>query len=462
MKKYNLKEIQAVSSTLDELAAAISQGEGNNLKEDTITDFFAEQKFSKKAMGWLSGYTHSKLQWVMKEYFEEILKAKKVKMSKLDYDSESQPVMADIECDLRKTFKVIDDASIFYILPDGKKIVVTISNDRDESTRHYMIYASSHDHNVAEQVTEQLTDIISKKWTELANEKNFYKGKKISCEGRFLDLSEVSWDDVIIPKKTLEVINNNVSNVLKDYEYLRKFSVPVKRGIILHGAPGTGKTQICRAIAKNAECSVLYALPKDFAPNRGGVQAVCNMAKDIAPCILIIEDIDWIAQDRHEGNAGFIIELMNALDGIESFGDIITVGTTNHQDEIESAVKNRPGRFDRIIKIGKPTEQNRVKMLKAFTKTYLLDKDVDIESLSGLLENLSGAHIKDFCITAALFAVREKSFTAKEENLLIKNSHFQNALIEIKNKDFSSYQQVQQSENKVMGFNRTPSVESLL
>lgn len=441
-EKPNLTKIKSVESTLDELAYALMTAENSSMREMEVERYFEGKNYDAKSMGYVSAYEHHKLQWVMKEFFEESLKFELLKMRSVSYEGEKPPVMMDVEHAPGKTFKAVEDALCYYSQKDEKgevaaKVIVAIHFDSHSCRYSYTIYSCGLDDSTS----------VSGKWHKLANEKNFYKGQKISCDCRFLELSDVSWEDVILPPKTLKVIQDNVTNVFEDAEYFKKFNIPLKRGIILQGDPGTGKTQICKAVAKTATCSVVYALPQDFSPNRGGVNAVCGIAKDLAPCILIIEDIDWVAQDRHEGNSGFVIQLMNQLDGLESFGDIITIGTTNHKSDIENAVKNRPGRFDRIISVGNPDLPCRVRMIEFFTRKNTL-KDVDVEKISKVLEGLSGAHIKDLCTTASMFAIRSRSFDETGEKLILTDAHFKSAIKEIKNKDFSSYQKVQNARNR--------------
>jgi len=419
--------------------------ESDGLEEIALVEFFGEngEKFSESHF--ISEYEHRKTQYAWKEFFES-RGYKFEKHVNFGYMDVSPPVMTDMEISDGVFMKIYKSATIFFTKGEEK---LAIRIHRSQESYSYSIHSSLE------------TNSIFRDLEKFSNEKNLYRGKKINCDCGFLKLQEITWDDVILPTELINVIRANVDELFTLRDRLKKYGLSVKRGLILHGDPGTGKTNVCRCLAKDSSFSVLYALPTDFSPQRGGVRRICKMAQDLAPCLLIIEDIDWIAQDRAVGNASFVMELMNQLDGIESFGDIITVGTTNALSTLEDAVKNRPGRFDRLIKVGKPDEDCRTRMIYTFTRNYVLSKDVDVKLLASVLDGLTGAHIRDLCITAALYAV--KSNSTEGEKLLLEKVHFESAVKEVKDKDYSSYMKLQGSK-AAFGFNaeQSPGISDFL
>lgn len=444
----NLKDIKLADATLHDFALAIMSAESESLKEVKLNEFFETSERHTSDGEYYDGYNHRKIQFVWEDFFKS-KGWKLVKSVSYGYLTEVPPIMMDIEVSNESFIKGYKEAVLYYINEDGKKLVVDI-NTSPRMGYYYSVHSTEKDSNILQQLSK------------LSSERNLYKSKKIDCDCRFLKLDDLNWDDVVLSEGIGEVIRSNINDLFSLRDKFKRFGLSVKRGIILHGPPGTGKTKICKCLAKDASYSVLYALPSDFNPNQGGIRRVCSMAKDLAPCLLIIEDIDWIAQSRFKGNSSFVMELMNQLDGIESFGDIITLGTTNCLDELEEAVKNRPGRFDRIIKIDKPTQEARKRMILCFTKNFILDKKIDIEKLSQNLDGLTGAHVNDLCTTAAMFAVRDDSI--KEDKLLLKNKHFKEAIKEVKNKDYSSYIELQSSQ-KGFGFsngNQTSTLDDFL
>ena len=215
----------------------------------------------------------------------------------------------------------------------------------------------------------------------------------------------------------------------------------------------TGKTLICKVLAKELPLSVLYVLPSHFnLPN--GVGRVCEMAQDLAPTLLILEDIDYIAKDREIVDDYRSIELMNKLDGIEEFGDIITIATTNLEEKLEKAIKNRPGRFDRVIKIGLPDKSCREIMLKRFTENFILDESVKIDSIICLTEGMSGAYIKNVCEMSAILAVdRDHMDNGK---IVIGQKDFEDVIKELNDEDLSSLDDFKKCTGKggIVGFGK--------
>lgn len=442
MSKIHLKD-----ATLAEFSQCLMAAEGDSFRDNYINNFFGSIEKTAVNSEVLSPYDHRKIQAVWQEFFKKEGWGL-IEQCDFSYTAKTSVVMFDIEISPDNYIKGYRSGCLFYE-KKGDKLCVQISKELGGREAYYYTITTS-------ETDSKLLQELKK----YASERNFYKGQKIDCKGNFLKLENVSWDDIILPEKTKEVIKSNIEENFALRETFKKFGLSVKRGIILHGVPGTGKTKVCKCLARDSGYSVLYALPSDF-PNAAAISRVCEIAKDLAPCLFIIEDIDWIASDRARGGASFVMELMNKLDGLESFGDIITVGTTNALGELENAIKNRPGRFDRVISVDKPDEDCRAKMLRKFTEKFSIAKTVSFEKLAKATDGLTGAHMNDLCLTAAIFAVKSSSFEG--EKLLLKKSHFDNAIKEIKDKDYSTYME-QQSKNKSIGFaqNGNPLLEDFL
>lgn len=445
--KYSLRNIKTVDSTLDEYAFALRTVDGDSLLEGEVRDFFAGP-YSSLSAGSVSAYNHNKMQWVMKDFFDS-LGFESERIVNYGYLDITPPQKMSIEHSPDEIFQGIKNATIYYVHKEdpSKKLVLTIRYfDMNNSYDYSMDFNFAH-------------DSIFQEWKSLAQEKNFYKGKKIDPQCRFLKLDDITWDDVILSDTKKQVVRSSIDELFQYTDKLKQFGIPIQRGVIFHGRPGTGKTQICRAVAKQVNCSVLYALPTDFQDDHRAVRRITEMAKDLAPCVLIIEDIDWIALDRDSGRAGFLMELMNQMDGIEAFGDIVTIGTTNRKDDLEDAVRNRPGRFDRLIEVDYPEHDQIVKMINKFSEGWDIST-VNIDKLAAKLEGLSGAHVRELCKTAAIDAI--KSDSIKGDRLILTNKSFKAAFDEVKHKDFASYMEIRSKNNNKnsFGFARDRSLTS--
>ncbi len=445
-----IKEKTLSTCNLEEFSFALKIADSEGLKETAVSEYFGTgDRYGVCESYTISEYEHRKTQYVWKEFFEKE-KFELVKESNFRFLDEGPAIITNLEISEGKFIKIYQRATLFYKKEDIK-IVVSI----EERQNGVYIYEFS-----ANKSINSLFEDLKK----FSNEKHLFRGKKIDCNCNFLKLENISWDDVFIEDECKNVIKSNVERIFTLSPKLKKHNLPIKRGLIIYGPPGTGKTQVCKCLSKDVKCSVLYALPSDFMRDAAGVRRVCKMAQDLAPCLLIIEDIDWVAQDRTANNAGFVMDLMNQLDGLESFGDIITIGTTNALTSIEEAMKNRPGRFDRTIKIGNPEPEQIRKMIFGFTKNFVLHEKLNIDSLCNSLEGLTGAHIKDICNMAAVFAIEEESMV--DDKILLKKSHFAKVITEVKNKDYSSFMKKQsQSENGPLGFaaaNKNKSISDFL
>jgi len=423
-------------ATLEQYTEALIRGNGLGNEVVWIKENFGKKDFTvvEEIMGM---YSHNICQFTMKTFFE--LEKKYTKINETFYDDSGEVAVTyeNLETDLGVFQKIYKHAMIIYT-KNKEKICVSI-NKFGPREIVYRIYSS------------QKNDSALQEWISYSHKNNMYKGKKIDADCKYLNLKDVTWDDLIIPKETQSLIRSRINEMFDLKEYLDINGIPLKGGLILAGEPGTGKTVLCKIIAKEINATVVYAMP-DHLNTSLDIKRVCEMAKDLAPCVLMIEDIDYIAEDRDQArNAGGVIELMNYLDGVQEFNNVITLATTNSQDKIESALKNRPGRFDRVVQISRPKEECRMRMFKNFSRKFKLKDDVNWDRLVEKTDKLSGAHVKDLVKTAAIHALRARSFD-KNKIAIVGMDHFTSALAEITNIDWSTVSKIQ-NKSKKMGFN---------
>ena len=248
-----------------------------------------------------------------------------------------------------------------------------------------------------------------------------------------IDLKNIySWDDIVLPNKIIKEIKTNVDNLFNNIDKYKNLGVKFKRGIILQGAPGTGKTMIGKILCHTAKCSFIWVTPR-FLTRSDHVAQVCTLARALSPTILFLEDIDLYGGNRNvSDNRGILGELMNQLDGLIENEYVVVIATTNNVEHVETALRNRPGRFDRVIEIPKPSPKERKRLLELYTKDYDAS-NVDFDSVVKHSKGYTGAHMKELVTAALIEAIDSDSKLGGK--ILLTNGQFDKNFDKVKNKD---------------------------
>ena len=233
-------------------------------------------------------------------------------------------------------------ASLAYEDGSGTRIAVHVTIDRPfgEDTDQSVIQLTSHaDHR--ERTIRKICEIES-----YAEEHNHLRGHKLDAKGRFILLEQVyEWDCIYADPKLLATIRRNTQGFLDRLDQYRKFHLPTRRGVLLHGKPGTGKTLIGKVLCCQLQQTFIWVRPGNVS-NTGRVTSVFEMARDISPSLLFFEDLDLFGSTRtHRSYSDMLLgELLNQLDGLRENDGIVVVATTNDLEAIEPALKDRPSR----------------------------------------------------------------------------------------------------------------------
>src|SRR5437016_8398503 len=232
----------------------------------------------------------------------------------------------------------------------------------------------------------------------------------------YVEVSETSWDDIggMIRAKT--TLTEGVEWPIRFPELYESAKIEAPRGVLLSGPPGTGKTLIARALANQCEASFISIkgpelLSKWVGEAEKGIREVFRHAKQAAPCIIFFDEIDSLAPrrsgdtDRNFSN-GVIAQLLTEMDGIEGREGVIVLAATNRSELIDPALL-RPGRFDLVVELDYPNEEERRAIFAVHTRGKAIAADVTLEELARLTEKRSGADIEAICRRASLLALRE-------------------------------------------------------
>jgi hypothetical protein len=265
---------------------------------------------------------------------------------------------------------------------------------------------------------EQIQAILAGIQT-LASERSVFRGqvisigsnvfglgpKEVSAPGRpmplnFLERPSVGRDQVVLPDDVLEAIERQVLGVGQHSGRLLASGQHLKRGVLLHGAPGTGKTHTVRyLLGQRPEATVIIISGQAL----GRIREACSAARSLQPAIIVVEDVDLIAEQRERGlgEHPLLFQLLNEMDGLDSGADVTFLLTTNRADLLEPALAARPGRVDLAAELPLPDADARRQLIRLYQGHLVLDlarpQDV-IERTEGV----TAAFLKELLRKAAL------------------------------------------------------------
>ncbi len=228
-------------------------------------------------------------------------------------------------------------------------------------------------------------------------------------------LPDVTYEDIGGLTEEVKKIREMVELPLKHPEIFDKLGIEPPRGVILHGPPGTGKTLLAKAVANETEAHFVLlngpeCMSKFYGESEKRIRDIFEDAEKNAPSIVFIDEIDAIAPKREEVQGEVerrvVSQLLTMMDGLKSRGRVVVIGATNRLNSIDPALR-RPGRFDREVSISVPDKNGRLNILKIHTRTMPLDKDVDLNSLSGKTHGFVGADLSALTKEAAMNVLRK-------------------------------------------------------
>ena len=244
-----------------------------------------------------------------------------------------------------------------------------------------------------------------------------YRGKVLSLEqgsdysGRggtvkVHRLAPVERSEVILPDKTLRLLERNVHDFIRQREGLRALGMAAKKGLLFYGPPGTGKTHTIRYLAGQLKGHTTLLIT---AEQVGLLDEYFQLARFLQPAIVVIEDVDLIARAREQMGSpceeSLLNRLLNEMDGLREDASVLFVLTTNRPDQLEAALASRPGRIDQAIEFPLPDADGRRKLLNLYARGLTLTDDV-VESIVRKTNRSSAAFIKELMRRSAQYQLQ--------------------------------------------------------
>lgn len=284
--------------------------------------------------------------------------------------------------------------------------------------------------------------------TVLCEQKNLSIIKKITADKKFnveqftiITKPDVTFQDIGGLEDQINEIQEVVELPLKKPELFQKLGISPPKGVLLHGEPGTGKTLLAKAVANASDATFIEVVGSELVQKFIGegaklIKEMFQLAREKAPTIVFIDEIDALASKRVEiGTSGerevqrTFMQLLSELDGFKPLGDVKIIAATNRKDILDPAIV-RPGRFDRLIHIGKPDESGAKRIFEIHTKGMTLDSTVDIDRVVSDLQEaeFTGAEIRNVCTEAGYLAIRD-------DRVSVSQSDFESSVQKIKQSD---------------------------
>jgi transitional endoplasmic reticulum ATPase len=239
-----------------------------------------------------------------------------------------------------------------------------------------------------------------------------------------VEVPNVKWTDVGGLEQVKQELKEAVEWPLKNSEVFSRLGITPPRGVLIYGAPGTGKTLLAKAVATESEANFILVkgpelLSKWVGESESAVRKIFEKARQTAPTIIFFDELDAMAHSRTRGsdshvNERVVNQLLTEMDGLQELSDVVILAATNRPDMLDTALL-RPGRFDRIVLTPVPDKKSREAIFKVHIKGMPLAKDVNLKKLVEKTNNFVGADIESVCKEAAIFALRDdlKSKTVK-------------------------------------------------
>ncbi|MDH4123293.1 MAG: CDC48 family AAA ATPase [Thermoplasmata archaeon] len=231
-----------------------------------------------------------------------------------------------------------------------------------------------------------------------------------------IESPNIHWEDIGGLDSVKQELQETIEWPLKFSKIYSHMKAKPPKGILLYGPPGTGKTLLAKAVATESQANFISVKGPEFLSKWVGesekaVRETFRKARQAAPCVVFLDEIDSIAPVRggyHDSNVTerVVSQLLTEMDGLETLHNVTVIAATNRPDMIDPGLL-RPGRFDRLVFVPPPDLEARKEILRIHTKDKPMENDVNIDELAKKMENYTGAEIAAVCNEATMLAIRD-------------------------------------------------------
>ncbi len=260
---------------------------------------------------------------------------------------------------------------------------------------------------------------------------------------------QVTYEDIGGITNEIKKVREMIELPLRHPEIFEKLGIEAPKGVLLYGPPGTGKTLLAKAVANESQAHFISIsgpeiMSKFYGESEARLREIFKEAREKAPSIIFVDEIDSIAPKREEVTGEVerrvVSQMLSLMDGLEGRGKVIVIAATNRPNAIDPALR-RPGRFDREIEIKVPDKKGRKDILAIHSRNMPLADDVDMSKMAAVSHGYVGADLEYLCKEAAMKCLRrllpelnmeeEKLSTETLDKLIVNHDDFTKALIEV-------------------------------
>jgi ATPase family associated with various cellular activities (AAA) len=318
-----------------------------------------------------------------------------------------------------ETMACLSAALLLVTDGDDRLALLVRSADPQQDRAHITVQVVSSRADLSVEVARRLRELVVRN--------NVFRGQVVSFGGdmfgqhgtllKFHRRLRLPADALVLPRETFADVRRQVVGVARARERLRASGQHLKRGLLLYGPPGVGKTHTVRYLIGELTGTTIVQLT---GKTLHAIGEACSIARTLQPSMIVVEDVDLIAEQRDHfaGGAPLLFTLLNEMDGLDDDADVVFLLTTNRADLLEEALASRPGRVDQAVHIGLPDRDARLRLVELYRRDLGLD-DSRLDSVLDRTDGVTASFLKELLRRAAVVAADREGADASADALRV-------------------------------------------